>query len=286
MLVRKHRIKQVIAMKTRGQLTAECFSGEPELLAKAGVKPPCPAPEHNEYMLNLYLTREPGQMTDNSHLISTSEQWLTESDLIMLQKEKRLNLEFDWKRKLVNPRMVKVRDTEHIAFDSIPWESVEQGEQARTLFDGWREDNCLMTLDDWESWEDYYESATSTSGKGIKVTEEGSVGILRRVFLRAYTRNTWGVNAKMSYKTLAEWLTCGGYYTTSDECKNAKRAKLPEQAVPVTTRALRLLAYTLTECPNIEIDKLFAADRIDEVHRRLNELSNAQIIGSALQITP
>ena len=135
MLVRKHRIKQVIAMKTRGQLTAECFSGEPELLAKAGVKPPCPAPEHNEYMLNLYLTREPGQMTDNSHLISTSEQWLTESDLIMLQKEKRLNLEFDWKRKLVNPRMVKVRDTEHIAFDSIPWESVEQGEQARTLFD-------------------------------------------------------------------------------------------------------------------------------------------------------
>lgn len=127
---------------------------------------------------------------------------------------------------------------------------------------------------------------TSTSGKGIKVTEEGSVGILRRVFLRAYTRNTWGVNAKMSYKTLAEWLTCGGYYTTSDECKNAKRAKLPEQAVPVTTRALRLLAYTLTECPNIEIDKLFAADRIDEVHRRLNELSNVQILESALQITP
>ena len=76
-----------------------------------------------------------------------------------------------------------------------------------------------------------------------------------------------GVNAQMSYKALAEWLTSGGYYTTphhttSDECKNAKRAKLPEQAVPVTTRALRLLAHILTECPNMDMNKLFAADRI------------------------
>lgn len=68
--------------------------------------------------------------------------------------------------------------------------------------------------------------------------------------------------------------------------QKCKTGEAPEQAVPVTTRALRLLAYTLTECPNIEIDKLFAADRIDEVHRRLNELSNVQILESALQITP
>jgi hypothetical protein len=281
MLMKKHTVYQLIAMKTRGQLTAIGVPGEPELLAKAGVKPPCEKPEHNEYMVDLYLNREPNQMTDNSHLISTSEQWLTESDLVMLQKEKRLNLEFDWKRRLVNPRMVKVRDTEHIAFDSVPWDTLEHGERARTLFDGWRENNCLKTLDDWESWEDYYESANSTSGKGIKVTEEGSVGILRRVFLRAYTRDAWSVNAQMSYKALAQWLTSCGYYTTSDECKNAKRAKLPEQAVPVTTRALRLLAHILTECPDIEIDKLFAADRINEVHRRLNELSNAQNIEPA-----
>lgn len=42
MLVEKHRISQVIAMKTRGQITAQSIEGHPALLAKAGIKPPCP----------------------------------------------------------------------------------------------------------------------------------------------------------------------------------------------------------------------------------------------------
>lgn len=42
MLVEKHCVAQVIAMKTRGQVTALSIQGHPALLAKAGIKPPCP----------------------------------------------------------------------------------------------------------------------------------------------------------------------------------------------------------------------------------------------------
>ncbi|PSV05932.1 hypothetical protein C0W93_21020 [Photobacterium leiognathi subsp. mandapamensis] len=63
MLVEKQRISQVIAMKTRGQITAQSID------------------LHNRYMIDLYLDRQPNQMTDNSHLISTSEQWLAESGI-------------------------------------------------------------------------------------------------------------------------------------------------------------------------------------------------------------
>lgn len=283
MLELKHQVEQVIAMKTRGQLTAKTYLDQPELLAKAGVKPPVPRPEHNDYMVELYLNRETGQKTDNSHLISTSEQWLTESDLVMVQKERTLNLEFDWKRRLINPRMVAVRGVEHIAFDSQPWDTLEQGERARVLFDGWRVDNCLKTLDDWWSWEDHYESRLHAHPAGLKVSkDEGSVGILRRIFLRACTQGQWGLETTMNYRELAEWLTAGGYYTTPDACKNAKRAKLPEFAVPVTTRVLKLLAYIVREFPDVKLDKLFLPERLQEVEQRLAEILRSQNDDGAL----
>lgn len=270
MIVEKHRVAQVISMKTRGQITALPLEGHPALLAKAGVKPPCPPEEHNDYMIDLYLNREPNQMTDNSHLISTSEQWLNESDLVMLKKERRLNLEFDFKRKLVNPRMVSVCGREHISFDSVPWRSAEEAQQARVLFDGWRVDNCLKTMADWESWEDYYESAITTKGTGIKVTAEGSVGVLRRIFIRAAVKGLWGCCRGLTYKALAQELTALGYDTSTDECKNAKRSKLPDHAVPVTVRTIAFTKVLLELYPTMDLFKLFPLGRLDEVMERLS----------------
>lgn len=225
--------------------------------------------EHNRYMIDLYLNREPNQMTDNSHLISTSEQWLAESDLVMLKKERRLNLEFDFKRKLVNPRMIEVDGKEHISFDSVPWRSAEEAQQARVLFDGWRADNCLKTMADWESWEDYYESAITTKGTGIKVTAEGSVGVLRRIFIRAAVHKQWGCDCGLTYKLLSEQLTELGYATTVDECKNAKRAKLPEHAVPVTARTIKFVKVLLEHYPVMDLYRMFPQGRLDEVMMRI-----------------
>ncbi|NVH52895.1 hypothetical protein HU985_18530 [Photobacterium damselae subsp. damselae] len=223
-------------------------------------------------MIDLYLDRQPNEMTDNSHLISTSEQWLTESDLVMLKKERRLNLEFDFKRKLVNPRMVEVDGKEHISFDSVPWRSAEEAQQARVLFDGWRADNCLKTMADWESWEDYYESAITTKGTGIKLTAEGSSGVLRRIFIRAAVHKQWGCDSGLTYKALAEQLTGLGYKTTSDECKNAKRSKLPEHAVPVTVGTIKFIKVLLDHYPAMDLYRMFPQGRLDEVMVRLAEV--------------
>ncbi|MEZ9576492.1 MULTISPECIES: hypothetical protein [unclassified Vibrio] len=272
MLVEKHRAAQIIAMKTRGQVTALPIKGHPALLAKAGIKPPCPPDEHNGYMMDLYLERQPNQMTDNSHLVSTSEQWLNESDLVMHKKERRLNLEFDFKRKPVNPRMINVAGREHISFDSEPWRSAEEAQQARVLFDGWRADNCLKTMADWESWEDYYESAITTKGTGIKITSEGSIGLLRRVFIRAAVQKQWGCDSGLTYKALAQQLTDLGYATKTDECKNAKRSKLPAHAVPVTTRTITFTKLLLALYPAMDLHRLFPLGRMDEVMERLNRV--------------
>lgn len=107
MLTCKHEVSQLIAMKTRGQLTYRAIQGKPVVHARAGVKPPADIPrsDYNDYMVDLYLNRLPGQTLSRSTLISTREMWLSESDLVSREQDIRLNLEFDFKRQPVQPAM-------------------------------------------------------------------------------------------------------------------------------------------------------------------------------------
>ncbi len=75
MLTCKHEVSQLIAMKTRGQLTYRAIQGKPVVHARAGVKPPADIPrsDYNDYMVDLYLNRLPGQTLSRSTLISTRE---------------------------------------------------------------------------------------------------------------------------------------------------------------------------------------------------------------------
>ena len=142
MMQLKHHAKQIISMKTRGQLTAELGDTKP-ICAKAGIKAPKGVDE-NEWMVELFLDRYPGQKVERKHLASARDQWLKELDLISIHTEQTLNLEYDFKRCPINPRMVKARHpvsgemVEHLSFDTVPWNTVDEGLDARTYFDEWR----------------------------------------------------------------------------------------------------------------------------------------------------
>ncbi|MFW1332127.1 hypothetical protein ACEV9E_26020, partial [Vibrio parahaemolyticus] len=128
MMQLKHHAKQIISMKTRGQLTTELGSTKP-VCAKAGVKPPKGVNE-NTWMVELFLDRYPKQKIERSHLASARDMWLKEMDLVSIHTEQTLNLEWDFKRCPINPRMVKVRHpvsgemVEHLSFDTVPWNTV------------------------------------------------------------------------------------------------------------------------------------------------------------------
>ncbi|EHK0702748.1 hypothetical protein J2I16_002352, partial [Escherichia coli] len=137
MLTCKHEVSQLIAMKTRGQLTYRAIQGKPVVHARAGVKPPADIPrsDYNDYMVDLYLNRLPGQTLSRSTLISTREMWLSESDLVSREQDIRLNLEFDFKRQPVQPAM----NEGHLLMFSRPWDNMEEALQQRSLFDDWRQ---------------------------------------------------------------------------------------------------------------------------------------------------
>ncbi|EFJ3012061.1 hypothetical protein G5G68_004368, partial [Escherichia coli] len=143
MLTCKHEVSQLIAMKTRGQLTYKAIQGKPVVHARAGVKPPADIPrsDYNDYMVDLYLNRLPGQTLSRSTLISTREMWLSESDLVSREQDIRLNLEFDFKRQPVRPAM----NEGHLLMFSRPWDNMEEALQQRSLFDDWRQTHTLKT---------------------------------------------------------------------------------------------------------------------------------------------
>lgn len=243
MLTCKHEVSQLIAMKTRGQLTYRAIQGKPVVHARAGVKPPADIPrsDYNDYMVDLYLNRLPGQTLSRSTLISTREMWLSESDLVSREQDIRLNLEFDFKRQAVQPAM----NEGHLLMSSRPWDNMEEALQQRSLFDDWRQTHTLKTLADWDDWCDFLYCRTVFSDMKLKVGSKRSDDILVRLFLRALTQCQWGLMLKdkksYSCKEVAEWLTSEGYSVTVTDVKNAVRAKIPQMKFSSVTPRMKSL---------------------------------------------
>ncbi|HCQ4690357.1 TPA: hypothetical protein OKV92_001117 [Escherichia coli] len=243
MLTCKHEVSQLIAMKTRGQLTYRAIQGKPVVHARAGVKPPADIPrsDYNDYMVDLYLNRLPGQTLSRSTLISTREMWLSESDLVSREQDIRLNLEFDFKRQPVQPAM----NEGHLLMSSRPWDNMEEALQQRSLFDDWRQTHTLKTLADWDDWCDFLYCRTVFSDMKLKVGSKRSDDILVRLFLRELTQCQWGLMLKdkksYSCKEVAEWLTSEGYSVTVTDVKNAVRAKIPQMKFGSVTPRMKSL---------------------------------------------
>ena len=243
MLTCKHEVSQLIAMKTRGQLTYRAIQGKPVVHARAGVKPPADIPrsDYNDYMVDLYLNRLPGQTLSRCTLISTREMWLSESDLVSREQDIRLNLEFDFKRQPVQPAM----NEGHLLMSSRPWDNMEEALQQRSLFDDWRQTHTLKTLADWDDWCDFLYCRTVFSDMKLKVGSKRSDDILVRLFLRALTQCQWGLMLKdkksYSCKEVAEWLTSEGYSVTVTDVKNAVRAKIPQMKFSSVTPRMKSL---------------------------------------------
>lgn len=197
----KHGAQQLVAMKTRGQLTAIPHA-DPKIepvTAKAGVRVPKDETDGNGYVLNLYLERQPGQTVDASHLMSTRDQFTKESDLIMVEKEQRLSLEFDFKRDLINPVMREVCGHQHIACNSIPFRTETEQGKVRRMFDNWRKNNSLKTVDDFFSWQEYrllsalVKRLASKQSGGIRIQKGDSLAMVyARLFCRGYMQGAWG----------------------------------------------------------------------------------------------
>lgn len=268
MLKIKHVANQILPMRTRAIATLAIDNNAlmeyGPLLAKGSISPPDSIVDRNQYMVELYANRVAGQKTMTRPFVSMRDQMVHGRDVVRLERLTTMNLEFDFKRQPVNPRMVKFSGGEHLAFDTVPWPNLMEAELARNLFDKWRETRCLKTLNDWGDWEDFYLShraltLTRLAGKahGLQVTKEGSPGILQRVFLRAYLREKWGMKRVLSNAKLARQLTACGCITSEFDVKNGLKGGLVTGVVPRTPRTEAMWKKLTRRFPGISVKDFF-----------------------------
>lgn len=256
MLTCKHQVRQLVAMKTRGQLTYKASEGYPIVHARAGVKPPADIPrdDYNPYMVDLYMNRVPGQKLRRGSLISTRDMWLNESDLVAVESEIRLNLEFDFKRQLITPTM----NEGHLLMHSRPWDDMSQALKQRQLFDDWRQTHALKDEADWEDWCDFLYCRNVFTPLKLKVGQNRSDDVLVRLFLRALAQHQWGLTPddrkRQTSVEIAAWLVEAGYSVTPSDVKNAGRAKLPPIIFgSLTSRMNRLMDHIKLKYPGFAL---------------------------------
>ena len=311
MIELKHQVRQVFVPRTRGCFTVEPDFDEagklhPLMCAKAGHKVVIPegvSEEERErlrspagesdWMIRLALGRQPGQTLAQESFFSLRDQLVNDWDLQTQMREVKVALEYDFKRRPVNARMVRMApyDAEHLAFDTEPWVDAAEGQRVREIFWQWRQKNCLKTMEDWQRWQVFLthhlgnrrrrrQAATGVTcvtgdgarrlrggGTGQKHLRGGEAGMLRlvlRTFLAAFTQGLWGLAGEKdcwTYKELARWLTGLGYAVTETDVKNARRSRIDEGIAAETPEIRRFLDRMKEGFQGLEIERFFARGR-------------------------
>jgi hypothetical protein len=265
MLEVKHQVKQVLSIKTRGAATI--VKGDnplvnPLVLAKVGVSAPPDCEDVNQYILDLYFNRTPGQKVITQPFVSIRDQWIKALDVVRLPRETTLNYEYDFKRRPINPRMIN----SHVAFDTVAWDSIEEIIKVHGLLSYWKRSRCIKTLEDFDIWEDYYLShlaldrarARFPNGRlPIQITEEGSIGLLKRLFLRAYNKSCWGINRTLTYNELKALMIRLGFNMSGHDGKNSNKGQVYDNLVPCTPLTKPLVKKLQKAFPELDATKIF-----------------------------
>jgi hypothetical protein len=226
------------------------------VLAKAGIKPPDDAirelrdrerenvvafgldpnelaTESEDIVTNwiarLFLERTPQQKLSRKSLISMREMIAEEADMVPVFQDTRLNMEYDWKRRLTGvvskqaPIPASDGYHEHISARSVPWDTVDDFKRVRSAFDEWRAERCLKTYADWTDWQKKLAQEEAATA-GVRRREGGLPDSVVAEFVKAYAKGVWGLRGAR-YADAVAALKVVGIEKSVNDFKNAKRSK-------------------------------------------------------------
>jgi hypothetical protein len=224
-LSRKAEIKQPLGWKTRGQATLQRWphpdKGEEIVLAKAGIRTEEWAQnsdwDQNEEIVKKFLERHPLSTFKVEYDVGNRFLYGWNLDNILMESERTLNMEYDWKREPINPTYRKIRGQTHLFFDTKPWENVESFLLCRDAWDDYLTDGkkILKTPDDLtlflahkERYKDKQERKEKTKSKRSKYLSKDNPDIdsLRTELCRAFAHGVMGF-PKIESRRPNKWFT-------------------------------------------------------------------------------
>jgi hypothetical protein len=275
----KHQIHQPLGWRTRGQATLKpgpVMEGDPThgfILAKAGISVSHiyeTVEDQNDYICDLFFKREPNEKITSPSLIGIRDIFDHEADLVETELTRRLNMEFDWKRR---PFAIGYStEFNHVVFSTEPWQNVEEFRRVRELWDEFqkKKPTPIKTIDDYRGFSTYAESVLLLTGDDKKYARlvDLDLGRLRNVICWAWHHDKGGIKKFVhckdgsvllinTAKNLANFLSSIGIKPSQDDVENAKK-KIKFRLCPLTDRCKKLLGSLREFFPEIREEELFA----------------------------
>jgi hypothetical protein len=283
----KHQIRQPLGWKTRGQATLK--PGQPNaqdknfhiVLAKSGIYtgPLLDTDElENDYITELFFNRTVDTKIQVTALTGIRDMIEIDTDLVAKQIEKRLNMEFDWKRRPLNVHDSGVKG--HVAFATAPWETIDDFLQTRQLWTQYNQRNpiCIKTMEDFRSFSNFVETASlsnSSNRKYLRTSGGVSPDItrLRQAICTAWHHGGGGFTRfeKERYvaRTFADLLTNVGVPCKKTDVENARRKQFVPHRVPRTNTCIDAINRLKTVFTSLDVE-IF----LTEPHKTLQFVSS------------
>jgi len=216
----KHKAKTLIMITTRGAFGIGMVDDNSPLpVAKAGYKPPEGFVERfrnkvSEELAKLFLKRTGKIEMGFNKLPSPKDYIRKDADGVSVYQKKKIEWEYDLKRKPCNMRMETVtidgETYEHLSFDTVPWETWEDFNDARAIKKAHSELYPLKDLEKGKALMDMIRDKQAVKNAGMLI-QSNDVGGIYRTAVISYLRSILGGKEPMptwmvgkSYRELAE----------------------------------------------------------------------------------
>jgi hypothetical protein len=266
----KAKIAQPLGWRTRGQATLEPLSDGKIILAKSSFKPDVETKdEQNEWIVNEFANRYYGKVYHFNTLVGVREMIEKEADLYNFDSNKRLSMDYDWKRA---PNMSSVtaraiRGVEHLYFETVPWVNVDQYAFVKDYWKEYAKEKQLVLKESRQLEEfrqHYTERMEAPRRKGHNLSKTNTaVKEFKKWFAKAYRNHSFGLPRKtdvvyLSYRKLDRKLVTMGFDGMFLALSNhgGKGADIPN-VVPRTDFLVGVVKVLKHLFPNFETDKVF-----------------------------
>jgi hypothetical protein len=255
----KHRVGRVLVVKTRGVVTTRLYGRSSTwnpVLARAGFR--LEQRLGNEWAecqawARVYREREHGTHLARSTLTDLRDQWLNDQDLVEELSSVRLNLDFDMKRRIVEP--VDLGGV--ITARTEPWNTVDDFQAARDGLERWKkaQRRVLKTVQDYVDLQTWLSARPGQAASGS--TAQSGRPPLVNLVLRAAARGALGLTGRPN-RYWALFFTACGWPITEQTLKDAgRRGKLsPGQLKTLSIEELDFLEALLSVSPAADIETL------------------------------
>ena len=279
----KHAIRKPLGWRTRGQATLKQHTNLIDkdsgiVLAKGGIftKPESESDsQQNDEVIDLFFNRQPTSVIWVESLTGIRDIVEHDADLVPKEINKRLSMEFDWKRQPVN--VAESVEYDHIYYATRPWENINQFRSVRELWDEYTKASpkCIKKLADFNDFADYIECRALAPDKSKYLRKKNpDVHRLRQMLCEAWHQSKAGLSKSkdMTANQFAEILVNLGIPCKRTDVENGKKKSFEPNSCPPTENVKLLLKELKKHFPKLQESKfLMSGKSRDSVTIRVNQ---------------